>query len=182
VKKLIVLTLAVFGLWTSTAQAVGLKLTAPTPGLKIVQLREFIAHDKYVLTHPYQVRPIEFLEWEQLVRVYISQKQRDDARAHMAWSERLLSHLWPQLGNVSAWMCIHHYEGSWTDTGDPYWGGLQMDSSFMRTYGSDMVTAYGGRWADAWHPYDQIIVAERARRSGRGYYPWPKTARYCGLI
>jgi hypothetical protein len=25
-------------------------------------------------------------------------------------------------------------------------------------------------------------AAERAHRSGRGFYPWPNTARYCGLI
>jgi hypothetical protein len=25
-------------------------------------------------------------------------------------------------------------------------------------------------------------VAERAHRSGRGFYPWPNTARHCGLI
>src|SRR5204862_425389 len=26
-----------------------------------------------------------------------------------------------------AWLCIHRYEGSWRDSGDPYWGGLQRD-------------------------------------------------------
>jgi len=25
-------------------------------------------------------------------------------------------------------------------------------------------------------------AAERAHRAGRGFYPWPNTARYCGLI
>jgi hypothetical protein len=25
-------------------------------------------------------------------------------------------------------------------------------------------------------------VAERAYRSGRGFYPWPNSARACGLI
>jgi hypothetical protein len=25
-------------------------------------------------------------------------------------------------------------------------------------------------------------VAERALRAGRGFYPWPNTARMCGLI
>src|SRR5262245_37720267 len=35
---------------------------------------------------------------------------------------------------MSAWMCIDRYEGSWTDSGDPYWGGLQMDQSFMTAY------------------------------------------------
>src|SRR4029078_3259970 len=32
------------------------------------------------------------------------------------------------------WLCIHRFEGSWRDSGDPYWGGLQMDRGFMRTY------------------------------------------------
>src|SRR6188508_125204 len=29
----------------------------------------------------------------------------------------------------SAWQCIHSYEGSWRDSGGPYYGGLQMDYS-----------------------------------------------------
>ncbi len=36
--------------------------------------------------------------------------------------------------------------------------------------------------ADRWTPVEQMWVAERAHRSGRGFYPWPNTARYCGLI
>jgi len=31
-------------------------------------------------------------------------------------------------------------------------------------------------------PLEQMWVAERAYRNGRGFYPWPNTARYCGLI
>lgn len=183
-RKLLVLTLAVisFGLWASTAAAVGPKLTAPTPGLRIVQLREFIAHDKYTLTHQYQDRIANhFGEWAQIVRVRIATQSVLVARVHLRWSERQLARYWSMLGNVSAWNCIHRYEGAWTDSGDPYWGGVQMDQQFQRTYGSDMLRAYGGL-ANVWHPYDQMIVAERARRSGRGYYPWPNTARYCGLI
>jgi endonuclease YncB( thermonuclease family) len=36
--------------------------------------------------------------------------------------------------------------------------------------------------ADTWKPVDQIWVALRPYRSGRGFYPWPNTARYCGLL
>jgi hypothetical protein len=36
--------------------------------------------------------------------------------------------------------------------------------------------------ADHWTPLEQIWVAEHAYRSGRGFYPWPNTARDCGLI
>ena len=78
------------------------------------------------------------------------------------------------------WQCIHRYEGSWRDTGDPYWGGLQMDRQFMWTYGRDAVRRYGG-WAHRWPPLVQMWVAERAWRT-RGFWPWPTTARMCGLL
>jgi len=78
------------------------------------------------------------------------------------------------------WLCIHHFEGSWSDSGDPYWGGLQMDRGFMRTYAPAFLLRKG--WANRWTPLEQMWVAERAHRSGRGYGPWPNTARYCGLL
>ena len=81
--------------------------------------------------------------------------------------------------HLRQWLCIHHYEGSWTDTGDPYWGGLQMDITFQRHYGSWLFQQKGT--ADHWTPLEQIWTAEKALRS-RGFYPWPNTARYCGLI
>ena len=80
----------------------------------------------------------------------------------------------------SGWLCIHRYEGSWADNGDPYWGGLQMDRGFMRTYAPRLLLRRG--WANRWTPIEQMWVAERAHRSGRGFYAWPNTARYCGLI
>jgi hypothetical protein len=82
--------------------------------------------------------------------------------------------------HVRAFLCIHHYEGSWTDGGAPYYGGLQMDWGFMSTYGRHLLRTKGT--ADHWTPLEQIWVAERAYRSGRGFYAWPNTARYCGLI
>jgi hypothetical protein len=83
--------------------------------------------------------------------------------------------------HYSAWLCIHSYEGAWNDSGDPYWGGLQMDRGFMATYGSDMIRRYHG-FANVWPPLAQMVVAERAFASGRGFSPWPNTARYCGLL
>jgi hypothetical protein len=77
------------------------------------------------------------------------------------------------------WKCIHHYEGSWTDPNAPYFGGLQMDVEFQRTYGLDLYRSKGT--ADHWTPLEQMWVAERAFRT-RGYWPWPNTARYCGLL
>jgi len=78
------------------------------------------------------------------------------------------------------WLCIHRYEGSWTDGGGPYYGGLQMDLGFQQTYGVDLLRRKGT--ADRWTPLEQMWVAERAHRAGRGFYPWPNTARYCGLL
>jgi hypothetical protein len=78
------------------------------------------------------------------------------------------------------WNCIHRYEGSWGDSGDPYWGGLQMDRGFMRSYAPPVLLRRG--WANHWTALEQMWVAERAHRSGRGYWPWPSTARFCGLL
>ena len=86
----------------------------------------------------------------------------------------------PAPSHYSAWMCIHSYEGSWTDSGAPYYGGLQMDMEFQQTYGSELLRTKGT--ANNWTPAEQMAVAEKAYASGRGFYPWPNTARYCGLI
>ena len=93
-------------------------------------------------------------------------------RERMAW--RRANH----PPNFGGWLCIHRYEGSWTDPGGPYWGGLQMDLSFQQTYGGWLLRHRGT--ADHWSPLEQIWVAVRAARA-RGFSPWPNTARYCGL-
>lgn len=83
---------------------------------------------------------------------------------------------WPP--HYQEWMCIHRYEGSWTDTGAPYYGGLQFGYSEWRTYG----TPYTGvDTANLASPQDQMWAAERYYRDS-GFYPWPQTARMCGLI
>jgi len=55
-----------------------------------------------------------------------------------------------------------------------------MDRQFQRTNARWLYRHKGT--ADHWTPLEQMWTAERARRSGRGFYPWPNTARYCGLI
>jgi hypothetical protein len=82
--------------------------------------------------------------------------------------------------HLRAWRCIHEYEGAWRDPNAPYYGGLQMDLSFQRQYGGSLLRRKGT--ANHWSPYEQMWVAERAHRTGRGFHPWPNTARYCGLI
>ncbi len=81
---------------------------------------------------------------------------------------------------LNKWLCIHRYEGPWNDPNGPYYGGLQMDVTFQQAYGPALLRRKGT--ADHWTPLEQMWVAERAYRSGRGFNPWPNTARYCGLI
>ena len=82
--------------------------------------------------------------------------------------------------HARAWTCIHRFEGSWADPNAPYYGGLQMDLGFQRTYGAYLLRKKGT--ANRWTPLERMWVAERAYRAGRGFYPWPNTARSCGLI
>ena len=97
--------------------------------------------------------------------------------AHRATQVRRLALHPPHL---NAWLCIHRYEGSWTDDGAPYYGGLQMDLGFQSRYGRRLLHRKGT--ANHWTPLEQMWVAERAYKSGRGFYPWPNTARWCGLL
>ena len=103
---------------------------------------------------------------ERTIRVW----QRRDLKAH-----RLAQH----PPHMNEWMCIHHYEGAWNDVGGPYWGGLQMSLTFQQRYGGWIYRLKGT--ADHWTPLEQIWTAEKARQS-RGFWPWPNTARICGLI
>jgi hypothetical protein len=103
----------------------------------------------------------------------------------LRWHKALLRRYqakWDKLHprHLSEWLCIHKYEGSWTDDGAPYYGGLQMDLVFQQHYGKELLKSKGT--ANNWTPLEQMMVAEKAYSSGRGFYPWPNTARYCGLI
>jgi hypothetical protein len=104
-----------------------------------------------------------------LARIWHRRKLRSNYRAHHP----------PYL---SAWLCIHSHEGSWAaTTGNGYYGGLQMDWTFMSMYGRRLLQLKGP--ANNWTPLEQIWVAVNAAfRHGRGFYPWPNTARMCGLI
>ena len=79
---------------------------------------------------------------------------------------------------MSAFECVHRYEGSWTaNTGNGYRGGLQ--------FGSAEWQRYGGRYAPSGlnlaSPAEQI-AAGIAYHAVAGFWPWPQTARACGLI
>ena len=128
--------------------------------------------------------------WERLMgerrtgtdgRVLTEMAVSDVRRAVLLWQRRAgAAHrraLRPP--HLRDWLCIHHYEGSWSDAGAPYWGGLQMSLSFQERYGGWLYRMKGT--ADHWTPLEQIWTAEKARKS-RGFWPWPNTARFCGLI
>jgi hypothetical protein len=82
-------------------------------------------------------------------------------------------------GVLSGLLCLQGYEGSWRDPAPPFWGGLQMDLDFQRTYGRPLLARRGT--ADRWPPIAQLAVGVVAVYSGRGFSPWPTTRRYCGL-
>jgi hypothetical protein len=66
---------------------------------------------------------------------------------------------------TGAFTCIHHYEGAWNaNSGN--------GAEYLHRWGT----------ADRWPPWAQIDTAVRAYRSGRGFWPWPNTARACGLL
>ena len=104
-----------------------------------------------------------YLRW--LVRVWAARSRTAQRRA-----------LRPP--HYSAWLCLHRHEGSWTDPGAPYYGGLQMDLAFQRAHGRRLLDRKGT--ADNWTPLEQMWVAEDAHRS-RGFGPWPNTRRYCRI-
>lgn len=78
-------------------------------------------------------------------------------------------------------MCIHRLEGSMVslNPAGPYYGGWQMSTGFMQTWGGDMLAKYGMD-ARGWSPHDQLVVAYRAAKA-IGYGSWPATSRLCGL-
>lgn len=117
---------------------------------------------------------------QQLSRALAAESPSSALRAAKLWARRehkawLLAHHPPALRD---WYCIHRYEGSWTDHGAPYWGGLQMDYSFQSTYAPWLLRHKGT--ADHWTSLEQIWTAVRAWRE-RGFSPWANTAHDCGV-
>jgi hypothetical protein len=94
----------------------------------------------------------------------------------------------PQRDYVkSGLLCIHQYEGSWTDPDAPYYGGLQMDWGFMSAYGYMIVhgtkISFMRLWgtADHWPIWAQLQAGRNGYRA-RGWFPWPNTAHFCRLL
>lgn len=86
--------------------------------------------------------------------------------------------------NYSNWLCIQRNETAppypaWkTASGNGYFGGVQMDRTFMRHYGAFLLRLKGT--ANNWTKLEQIWVAERGRRV-QGWGAWPRSSHACGL-
>ncbi len=134
----------------------------------------------------------ETWRWQRLMGVPRTPTRYEAERSSSIEFRRWVLRLWQERAakarraaknppRLRAWLCIHRHEGPWNaNTGNGYYGGLQMDMAFQRRYGASLLRTKGP--AHRWRPLEQIWVAERAYRSGRGFHPWPNTARACGLI
>lgn len=180
--------------WTrraSTARDVALRrvhsrlaVAIPTPPLPHSALSRRVAYTRRLTLELRQIYP------GSVTRRYARAHGRSGADTLRLWQRRLAATTLRALARghrplprelSSAFLCIHHYEGAWdSNTGNGYYGGLQMDRRFQSLYGADFVAKWGT--ADNWPAWAQLQVAVRAYRSGRGFYPWPNTARVCGLI
>lgn len=170
-RKLLVLTVVVIGLFGGTNTAQGhLAYEAKGESLKhrLEAQTKNLKHAKFVCKHGAG----HHKRWACEARAWITRERGETLRS--------LLYLY-RPPRYSAWLCIHSHEGAWnSNTGNGYYGGLQMDYDFMSAYGGHLLRTKGT--ADKWTPLEQMQVAERAYRSGRGFYPWPNTARMCGLI
>jgi Transglycosylase-like domain len=138
----------------------------------------------------------ETWRWQRLMGTQLTPSEHSERRATNVRYLDWLEELWQERAqrarrraarppHLEAWQCIHRYErnpsqGWATRTGNGYYGGLQMDLGFQQRYGAHLLRRKGT--ADRWTPLEQMWVAEKAYRAGRGFYPWLNTARACGLI
>lgn len=179
-RKLIVLSALIlaFGGATSTAQAHSLTASEKLAAKKTYYHANGYIHAiwKNARRTVYHPDKRKAAKWWATLKFLKTQK-------HAAWVKLHPAPVRPPLDAflVNAFTCIHHYEGAWNaNTGNGYYGGLQMDLGFQSTYGGEFLKQYGT--ADRWPVWAQLTAAIRAYRSGRGFGPWPSTARACGLL
>lgn len=108
-----------------------------------------------------------------------SKRQLTNTREGHEW---LFLASFDRLGYLDPFMCIFHKEKKpgqeWaTNTGNGYYGGLQMDLDFQGTYGPEYLKRWGT--ANNWPSWAQLHAGYRAVVSGRGFGPWPNTRIGC---
>jgi Transglycosylase-like domain len=159
------------------------RLPSP-PSLRVSRTRQ-LSYSKHLTLALRRIYP------GRVTRSFASARARTDRATLRLWQSReaaaalLVARHGVRHARIAGWLngaflCIHRFEGAWTsNTGNGYYGGLQMDRRFMVTYGHDFV----GRWgtADNWPVWAQLEAAARAYPA-RGFTPWPNTARACGLL
>ena len=90
------------------------------------------------------------------------------SKAYWRWSARVARRdiraaMWklahPPIAHLRLWLCIHSHEGAWNDdTGNGYYGGLQMTADWG-PYGRPLVYH-----ANTLSPWGQMLVAEHGYR------------------
>lgn len=115
-------------------------------------------------------------------------EQHTTSVRYLTWIRDTWRHRSRMYGNVlmrrapvyQALLCIHRHEGSWTaySPAGPYYGGLQMDESFMAHWGPKYLALFGD--ARHWAHGLQVAAAYRAVLA-LGYSPWPASSQACGL-
>lgn len=185
-RKLIALSVLVLGLYfgliaTSTAQAKSLLVPhKPWKTLTIKQkinvLKKQIHKDHSVIRWWKNHEHIKGVTWKEVHWATISLRIATKNLKKYTYRPSYVS---AESGVIGGLLCIHSHEGSWSDPGSPYWGGLQMDYSFQSTYGPEFLNKWGT--ADNWPVWAQLKAGVRGYHA-RGWSPWYNTAHMCGLI
>ncbi len=174
--------------WFSTVALITLVAVALVPGAGAVDSE---ASATPILDRIQRYRA-ETWRWQRLMRVRLTPSDGRAERSRSISFRRWIASYWRKQAaqarrrahnppRLQAWLCIHRHEAPWNaNTGNGYYGGLQMDFAFQRRYGADLLRRKGA--ANRWLPVEQIWVGERAYRSGRRFSPWPNAARVCGVL
>ena len=153
--------------------------SVPSPHASLVRRlhSERLLAERLEQIFPGRVRPPVRAAQDGGVAAALGSWETREAKAALAVAAHLQPVLPPAL--LHAFSCIHSYEGSWSaNTGNGYYGGLQMDVGFQRLYGRSYLRRWGT--ADNWPVWAQLDAAVRAYHAGRGFWPWPNSARICG--
>lgn len=86
---------------------------------------------------------------------------------------------WSKPAIVSGLLCIHKFEGSWTDDSGTYRGGLQMNENFERSYGPSFYRRWGR--SGKWPKWAQLQAGVNGALARSGFNPWPTTRVFCNL-